>query len=313
MGWGQHRNTGIRVLNSYEEALRLVEKTTPIRGRSEDAIPLGHRRKIDSFSIRKAGEDVECVLYRTAVVTFCKDGRVKISHGGWTSISTADFIYRVLGLQARIFNNSICLSMRGKEYRVPKTGDMVLTRDAQGYYCPQEGVEPQYVHQVNRKVKNALMKRYLPFRQHLYRACKLWEGSGDSALIPKKNLEYVEWGRYLTHEYHGNFPSSVRAFHALISATGEDQLDRYYDALMALLVSAPVRWNLGFDVRDELLPQKFEVLDGILTNLICGIHRDEVFMPMPVEGGMVKRDAYGHYFQKGWAVLHSENNLTYTL
>jgi hypothetical protein len=311
MGWGQYANTGIRVIDSHEEALRIVESTKPIRGRSKDAIPLGHRRKIDQFSIRKAGEDVECVLHNTSVVTFRKDGSVKLSHEGWLSMTTTSFIGEVLGINARMFNNSICISLRGKEYRVPEKG-LVLLRDEQGYYCTQE-VEQDYVHQINRKAKNALMKRYLPFRQHMYRACKMWEGSGEGALIPKKNLEHVEWGKYLNSPYQHRFPAAVREFHALISATGEDQLEKYYDGLLALIVSAPVRYDdrmptymRPLSPRDELLPQKFEVLDGILTSLICGIHRDEVFTAVPVELGTLKRDTYKDYFQKGWVEFHDK-------
>jgi len=58
--------------------------------------------------------------------------------------------------------------------------------------------------------------------------------------------------------------------------------------------------------RDELLPQKFEVLDDILTSLICGIHRDEVFTAVPVELGTLKRDTYKDYFQKGWVEFHNK-------
>lgn len=80
-------------LNGYADALRILEKTEPIRGRSPVLIPLGERRYADKFSIRMAGgesADIECLHYTTPILTFHKDGRITISRNSRSYWSASD-------------------------------------------------------------------------------------------------------------------------------------------------------------------------------------------------------------------------------
>ena len=58
-----------RVMN-YTDALARYEDAKPIRGRSPEVRPLGERRDVDTYQIRKNGEEIELVLYKTPVITF---------------------------------------------------------------------------------------------------------------------------------------------------------------------------------------------------------------------------------------------------
>lgn len=86
-------------LYTYEAAKRLYESVKPIRGR-EHVRPIGKRSK-DNMLIDKAyeeGTDVyQAVLYQTPCVTWFPDGRIKVDHGRWATLSTAGFIDAVLG------------------------------------------------------------------------------------------------------------------------------------------------------------------------------------------------------------------------
>ena len=81
--YGHPRNTGIPRINDYATALKLWEDTKPIRGRDVDTRPLGYREKVDSYQINFLPEGaVECILYKTPVVTFYENGDVHIRHDG---------------------------------------------------------------------------------------------------------------------------------------------------------------------------------------------------------------------------------------
>ena len=55
MAFGQYRNSGISWFRDYGDALHKYENTTDIRGRVEEPKrPLGHRKAVDNYSIRKA-------------------------------------------------------------------------------------------------------------------------------------------------------------------------------------------------------------------------------------------------------------------
>ena len=120
MTFGYQRNSGISWFRDYGDALHKYENTKDIRGRVEEPKrPLGHRKSVDMYSIRKKDNaDIECVLYRTPVVTFHTDNTVSIWHDTWASQTTANFIPEVMGygVSARVYNHKLCLYVHGKEY-----------------------------------------------------------------------------------------------------------------------------------------------------------------------------------------------------
>ena len=71
----------INPINTYEDAVRYINATAPIRG-SKNIIPLGARRYHQAFSIRMGGgPSVECLLYDNPVVSFHFSGTITIASG----------------------------------------------------------------------------------------------------------------------------------------------------------------------------------------------------------------------------------------
>lgn len=157
--YGHWRNSGIHMLFNYEQALHKYDSTLPIRGRKETVKPLGHRRNVDSYWIRKTEDNsIECMLYKTPVITYCEDGRILIKDDGWKSISTANFIGETLGIDSRIFNYNLVVTLAGGEYVVPNYG-LVTRRDEAGALHPQN-LHPTMVHKINRKNLTNVRKQY---------------------------------------------------------------------------------------------------------------------------------------------------------
>jgi hypothetical protein len=76
--YGHNRNSGIRRITQYEEALHKLTNTRPIAGNGVNAgvIPLGHRSR-PYYKIRMRQDDsIACRLYETDVVVFDKNGTI---------------------------------------------------------------------------------------------------------------------------------------------------------------------------------------------------------------------------------------------
>ena len=61
MSYGQQRNTGIKRIQSYEQALELLENVKPIRGSGANAgrIALGYRHRVAEFYLEMRGGQVD--------------------------------------------------------------------------------------------------------------------------------------------------------------------------------------------------------------------------------------------------------------
>jgi hypothetical protein len=179
MTFGYSRNSGINWFRNYDDALHKYNSTTDIRGRTEEPMrPLGRRDSTDTYSIRKTGEGaIECVFYRTPVVTFKPDGDIILRDYGYATISTSAFIEEVLGIRAQLFDRSICIGIGGDTIRLPRGGEDTLTlrRSASGELYAVNPVQDT-VHNLNRKESNKVRKQYADFMQYATGMIKLKEG-----------------------------------------------------------------------------------------------------------------------------------------
>jgi hypothetical protein len=174
--YGYPRNSGIPLINDYASALKIWEETKPIRGREVDTRPLGQRRSVDSYKINKLPDGaVECILYKTPVVTFYENGDVRIKANGWSSQSTAIFIQEVLKIHSYISNYKLCVGFNYKDSVVPDNG-MTIRRNHNWVYETTD-FQPVMVHSLNRKGANTVRARYKPFKDYLSSMCRL---KGDS-------------------------------------------------------------------------------------------------------------------------------------
>ena len=296
--FGHNRNSGIHTLVNYNEAHHAWETTTPIRGRSEDTRPLGHRRCVNQYTIRKAESGaIECVLYKTPVVSYLPDGQIVLKDDGWKSVSTAYFIEEVLGVQARIFNRDLNVSFGGGEYPVPTDG-LRLVRGGD-YLLTPLNAQTTKVHAIDRKGANNVRAKYSDFHTYMMGMLKLRAND----VVTAEEVVMSGVGVYdLDRTYHTKFPEQVQAFFALVNDRNpETQTASWYHATLAL-VRAFGRWSYKAD--GVVVPTDATKIARKFDELVLGFNRDEALTCRELSLGEVKRDNYAKYFSSGWKRLH---------
>ncbi len=168
----------------YKEAYAKWNNTKPMRGRSDDIRPLGERRYVDTYSIRKNiwTEAIELVLYQTPVIKFTADDEVVLNYGRWPSASTCQFITRVLaGVGASRVRGDVVLGFTTAEGRViQKLGEneeLVLVRSGEGRYgrWQPKQIKTLFDYRINRREANNVRKDVSQFRDYLKGMVKLME------------------------------------------------------------------------------------------------------------------------------------------
>ena len=169
-----------RIAN-YIEAYAKWNNTQPVRGRSDDIRPLGERRYVDTYSIRKNiwTEAIELVLYQTPVIKFTADDEVVLNYGRWPSASTCQFITRVLsGVGASRVRGDVVLGFSTADGRViQKLGEneeLVLVRGGDGRWQPKQ-IKTMFDYRINRKEANNVRRDVSEFRKYLNGMVKLME------------------------------------------------------------------------------------------------------------------------------------------
>lgn len=158
-------------VSTYAQARRLHDNTVPIRGRAEEVRPLGRRRNASTYwcRMKKDGsEAIELMLYRTAVLTFQKDGDIVVQTNGYSTHSTHEFIGQVLlGVMCNGVRGNTVLSIRdeatGKWVRhiVPKNESVTLRMAYGRMFVPNP--KGNYEYRLDRKAVKNLRIRYKDF------------------------------------------------------------------------------------------------------------------------------------------------------
>ena len=304
--YGHQRNSGIPLINDYASALKLWEDTKPIRGRAIDTRPLGHRRN-DHYLINKLPDGgIECILYKTPVVTFYENGDVVIKHDGWNSVSTCNFIGEVSGLHSSIFNYKTLVGFGGKDYVVPDSG-LTLKRNATWVYEPVNPV-PVVGHAIDRKGANNVRARYKPFSTYLSSMCRLKAGSDypQSELCRVFGVDKHKQPNVgdLSHEQRDKWEEHIKSFFKLVADTNEEtKNDSYYKAILQMAMSfGTTRW--GADQPEGYVLHEKKALKAF-DELIIGFHRSETLIEKVLPDGVVRKDSNGKYFRGGWKRLHN--------
>lgn len=163
-------------IRDYKEALQKFNDTKPIKGRADDPRPLGERRYVDTYSIRKNvwTEAVECVLYKTPVVKFTTEGEIIINIDNWPSASTCQFIDRVIpSVRANRVKGQVVLHFAdNSKAMLPAQGEVALVRNEQGRWMPKVK-QTLYDYRVNRKEANNVRKQVSQFRDYINGVVKL--------------------------------------------------------------------------------------------------------------------------------------------
>lgn len=283
--YGQYRNSGIRRLFNYDEALRWYKDTPPIKGKGRNAglRPLGHRNKMQ-FQIRMQGDAVECVCYDTPVVTFHPDGVIAIKDGGYISQTTVHFIRDVLGLGASVADNDIVIRINGDYHRL-KTG-MKLKEGELGTYEVLE-VAPHEVYHIDRKLMKELRKPVEAYRTYLCGMIKLREGVFErEELVTELPHVNGNWSLELHPWREDVAPVQERMNQFLQTVSQEDQDGNWYRASLQLI------WS-GYAHRSKLWTDPKQELKH-LDDLLIATH-PEVLLVSHCEPGVFKKNSYARF------------------
>jgi hypothetical protein len=266
----------------YEEALHRLQNTKPIAGNGRNAgiIPLGHRNKTH-FQIRmRQDESIACRLYRTDVVVFDKNGTITIDPNGYSTVSTANFIGEVLGVNATQYNNRLIVRVNDGRYQAE---GLVLRSYAMGYEvleCKQD-----VVHGIDRKMMNGLRRDTQDFRKFLSGLMKIKDHTLTDEELAEVNirengaLSLISVWRHdvsVVTERHTKFNELVKSGDA----------ENWHTAAMWLCASARyTQWDRAFNPR-----QVMALLDDISIAL-----NPTVLVPKTLDAGVIKRDAYARF------------------
>ena len=292
--YGQQRNTGIVRLRTYEEALSHLENGTPIRGKGANAgrIPLGHRHRAAEFYIEmNEDKSIDCICYRTPVVSFKPDGNIVVQNGGWSSITTCQFIEEVLGISSRIKDSTVVVVFNGGEFKV--ANELCLKRvDGRLTAMNQE---PSIVHRVNRKQANIVRKDYAEFAKYMSGFLKLREGG---LILDEEYITmFGENANSNGYPSKANMPDDVALrstnnVEMLINLMQSKDPQLMYEACLRIVKQFGKRsyWkNIGYSMQPHLVKKA-------LDNLIFAKHKDVVFDVEEIPVGMIKKDAWSHLF-----------------
>lgn len=295
MSYGQQRNTGIPYLRNYDEAVAKFEKTKPIRGGGANGgrIALGHRHRVAEFYMHKTEKGaIECICYRTPVVTFHPDGNIELSSGGWSSNTTAQFIEDVLPITCRVNQSSLVVGINGGEYRFRGSGLMIGWVD--GRLSPLN-VEPDHVYRVNRKEANNVRKHYEQFTKFFMGMAKLRGGEAvaDAEFIRVFGADESKGG----HTAKAKMPSDIalrkkEEVDGMFAMMESDDHEMRYKACLLIIKQFGKRhyWkDMGYSITPEGVKRA-------MNDLVFARHKETVFELVEVPLGTIKKDSWSHLF-----------------
>ena len=289
--YGHYRNSGIRVITRYEEALNRLTKTKPIAGKGVNAgiVPLGHRDKPSNQIRMRQDESIACRLWRTDVVVFDKDGTITIDPAGYSTVSTANFIGEVLGVNAKQYDSRLIVGVADGQYQAD--GLKLRSLDAWSHRYEIVECKQDVVHGIDRKMMNGLRKDTQEFRKFLSGLMKIKDHTLTEEELAEVNirdngaLSLISVWRHdvkVVVERHTKFNEMVKSGDA----------ENWHTAAMWLCASARYSmWDKKFDPR-----QVMALLDDIAIAL-----NPTVLVAKTLDAGVIKRDAYARFkpFIKG--------------
>jgi hypothetical protein len=294
MSYGQPRNTGIKRIRTYEQALDHLENSTPIRGKGANGgrIPLGFRHRTAEFYLEmNADKSIDCMCYRTAVVSFKPDGNIVLQNGGWSSITTCMFIEEVLGIGSRVSDSTVNVYFNGGAYKVAnelclKWVDGRLTALNQ---------EPSVVHRVNRRKANEARKPYAEFVKFFTGMMKLREDGliTDEEYVNVFGVDEARGGHTVKADMPMDISLRCEAEVNLITGMMQSKNPQtMYKACLLIVKQFGRRhyWkNMGFSMQPQSVKKAVD-------NFVFAKHKDTIFDVEVIPVGVIKKDGWKHLF-----------------
>jgi hypothetical protein len=307
---------------SYAEALKKYDETKPLRGREPEIRPLGNRRDADMYHIRKNGEAVELVLYKTPVITFMPDGEVVIYTSTYNTMSTHQFIKQVLGIPAQGVRNSSVLSTGGRKFVLGAEQKMRMTRKDSQWHVLNATV--QYGWKLNRKAVADVRAKYGEFYKYLKGFVNLrtetvkkhhWaEAEFDCVVVQKsevKNVfdslmqlrdyrymdkrgkQHINWVSVKPDQYRAS--SNCFAFLIRPDQPEEGKHENFYKAALALVLKQD-------DDRMDMQTNEIKVLAKNIVPLLDEVlfqrYADEVLVRVEMPTGEVSTGKYDKWMME---------------
>jgi hypothetical protein len=324
MGYATVRR--VAVVQDYARALKLHDDTKPLRGRSPEIRPLGNRRDADTYSIRKNGDAVELVLYKTPVITFEPNGEVVLFVDSYNSVSTHQFISWVLGISAGGVRRTTVLTINNSKYTLAGQDKLRLRKEGKedGNWCVLNPTQ-QWSWRLDRKAVTNVRSKYGEFYKYLKGFVNLrtesitentWNprmfdgihveqtefksvfGSMTSVrsycYMDKVGKQHLNWTNVRAEQYK----ASSNAFEVLIrpDQPEEGKHTNFYKA--ALLLVAKLE-NDAMDIRTDSVRVRSKHIVPLLDDVLFMMNAHQVLVRKPLPQGKVSSGIYEHWMMDG--------------
>ena len=306
-----------RVTN-YRHAEQIHDMSKPVRGRAMEIRPLGDRRDADTYWIRKNGEAIELVLYKTPVITFTPDGEVVLFVDGYNSVSTHQFIGHVLNIGVHGARRTTVLTINGEKFTLADKDKLRLRREGDNWHVLNPTT--QWGWKLNRKAVTNVRTKYGEFYSYLKGFVSLrteerkqhrWQQLKDYVVIPLDEFKSVIGGLIRLRDYkymdkrgkqkinwtivkQEQYEESAKAFEYLIrpDQPEEDKHTSFYKAALILIA------KLDTDEMDIRAEETFAVAKHIvplLDDVLFMLYAHDVLVRYELPMGKVSSGIYEHW------------------
>jgi hypothetical protein len=302
-------------VDNHRHAKQLHDISKPIRGRSPEVRPLGDRRDVDKYHIRKNGEAIELVLYKTPVITFMPDNEVVLFTNGYDTVSTHQFIARVLGIGASGVRGKTLLTINGVKVVLDNGEKLRLKRDESGNWHSLNA-STQYGWKLDRKATADVRAIYADFYKYLKGFVNLrtekasvsrWSPEKDCIVVPLEEFksacgsllhirEYCYMDKRGSHMSYVSikpeqYKESATKFEALIAPDQAEGVrhGNFYKAALLLVAKAE---SERMDVRaDETVVQAKHIVPK-LDEILFQFYAHDVLVREAMPQGKVSSGKY---------------------
>lgn len=308
----------------YQSALKIHNNSTPIRGRNPELRPFGRRKDADTYSIRKNGEAIELVLYKTPVITFEAEGDVVLFTNGYDTVSTHQFLHQVLNIGANGARNTTVLTIDGQRYTLANHDTLRLRRE-DGKWTVLNA-KTQWGWRLDRKAVTNVRTKYGDFYKYLKgfvnlrtepRNAHRWTThTVDSVVIPREELqsafgqgslasirEYaymdkrgkqtMQWRNVTPEQYQ----ASAKAFEYLIrpDQPEEGRHTNFYKAAMLLVAKCD---SETMDIRADSVSTRSKDIVPLLDEVLFMLYANDVLVRHELALGKVSSGIYEHWMSE---------------
>lgn len=302
----------------YQEALKIHDAIKPMRGRLPEIRPFGERRDVDTYSIRKHGDAIELVLYKTPVITFMPDGDVVIFIDGYNSVSTHQFIGHVLGISVNGARRTTVLIINGQKYTLADKDKLRLRLEDGNWHVLNP--KTQWSWKLNRKAVTNVRTKYGEFYSYLKGFVNLrteerkqhrWLPAKNYVVIPLDEFKSVIGGLTCLREYkymdkRGKqkinytavekelYQESAKAFEYLIrpDQPEEDKHTSFYKAALILIAKLDTD---EMDIRAEETFAMSKHIVPLLDDVLFMLYANDVLVRYELPMGKVSSGIYEHW------------------